>query len=218
MGNSKINNIFSFPNKTCPCESAYISGNLKFSVECWQKIEARVLSHFVRDWAILSTRQMSTKINHGSVIRVTLNNISLRALIVQTTSTSAFTCHFQIKSRHYPSHFHSHCQLRLKKVDNSYICKVRLKKESCSQNTLLYPLLPKSNHTPPPLPQVEFITKLTGTIFLGLVIYLNTISFLWTLIVLIGFCIQFLFSHTQSKPTLCNNICKYWFWVKAKFC
>lgn len=182
----------------------------KFKIFSWVLAKnrgARVLSHFVRDWAILSTRQMSTKINHGSVIRVTLNNISLRALIVQTTSTSAFTCHFQIKSRHYPSHFHSHCQLRLKKVDNSYICKVRLKKESCSQNTLLYPLLPKSNPTPPPLlPQVEFITKLTGTIFLSLVIYLNTISFLWTLIVLIGFCIQFLFSHTQSKPTLCNNI------------
>ena len=182
----------------------------KFKIFSWVLAKnrgARVLSHFVRDWAILSTLQMSTKINHGSVIRVTLNNISLRALIVQTTSTSAFSCHFQIKSRHYPSHFHSHCQLRLKKVDNSYICKVCLKKESCSQNTLLYPLLPKSNPTPPPLlPQVEFITKLTGTIFLGLVIYLNTISFLWTLIVLIGFCIQFLFSHTQSKPTLCNNI------------
>lgn len=182
----------------------------KFKIFSWVLAKnrgARVLSHFVRDWAILSTRQMSTKINHGSVIRVTLNNISLRALIVLTTSTSAFTCHFQIKSRHYPSHFHSHCQLRLKKVDNSYICKVCLKKESCSQNTLLYPLLPKSNPTPPPLlPQVEFITKLTGTIFLGLVIYLNTISFLWTIIVLIDFCIQFLFSHTQSKPTLCNNI------------
>lgn len=127
----------------------------KFKIFSWVLAKNRgawVLSHFVRDWAILSTRQMSTKINHGSVIRVTLNNISLRALIVQTTSTSAFTCHFQIKSRHYPSHFHSHCQLRLKKVDNSYICKVRLKKESCSQNTLLYPLLPKSNPTPPPPP------------------------------------------------------------------
>ena len=194
----------------------------KFKIFSWVLAKnrgARVLRHFVRDWAILSTRQMSTKINHGSVIRVTLNNISLRALIVLTTSTVAFTCHFGIKSRHYPSHFHSHCQLRLKKVDNSYICKVRLKKESCSQNTLFYPLLPKSNPTPPPLlPQVEFITKLTGTLFLGLALYLNTISFLWTLIVLIGFCIQFLFSHTQSKPTLCNNICKYWFWVKAKFC
>ena len=132
----------------------------KFKIFSWVLAKnrgARVLRHFVRDWAILSTRQMSTKINHGSVIRVTLNNISLRALIVLTTSTVAFTCHLGIKSRHYPSHFHSHCQLRLKKVDNSYICKVRLKKESCSQNTFLYPLLPKSNPTPPPPPPPGWI-------------------------------------------------------------
>ena len=214
MGNSKINNIFSFPNKTCPCESAYISGNLKFSVECWQKIEARVLSHFVRDWAILSTRQMSTKINHGSVIRVTLNNISLRALIVLTTSTDAFTCHF------IPLIFIRIVNFDLKKLTTPVFVKCVWKKKAVVKilyytlySLSLIPLPP-----PPFLPQIEFITKLTGTLFLGFALYLNTISFLWTLIFLIGFCIQCLFRHTQSKPTLCNNICKYWFWVKAKFC